>query len=113
MEGRISSSGLFDLGLILFAVKHYQDRLTGIYFGKIWYITDYFVQADKLAVHELAKEDHLFYLVMLLQSIPFIWFGTALCVKRLRNTKLPSWMDTSNLYKATSNWSNSQTDRPD
>src|SRR5437868_3314195 len=77
-------------GLILFAIKYNLDRFIALNFGRTWFINDYFVQADHLAVNELAPEDRRFYLTLIIISIPFIWMGTALCLKRLRDAALPS-----------------------
>jgi uncharacterized membrane protein YhaH (DUF805 family) len=79
-------------GSLLFALKYNLDRLVASLFDRRWYITDYFVQADRLTVEQLSESDLRFYLVLLLLSLPFIWFGTALCLKRLRNAKLPGWL---------------------
>lgn len=91
-KGEISRRDYFLWGIILFAVKYNLDRLTALYHGKSWYFTDYFIQADKLSVTELSESDKIFYLILLLQSLPFIWFGTLLCVKRLRSATLASWL---------------------
>ncbi|HEY3402456.1 MAG TPA: DUF805 domain-containing protein [Ohtaekwangia sp.] len=90
-SGEINRRDYLIWGTILFAVKYNLDRLAGFAFNKRWYISDYFIQADQLAVQELNPDDQIFYLVLLLLSLPFIWFGTVLCVKRLRNAKLPAW----------------------
>jgi uncharacterized membrane protein YhaH (DUF805 family) len=90
-QGEIPRRDYLIWGIILFAIKYNLDRLTAFVFQRTWYITDYFIQADKLTVQELSAEDKTFYLILVLQSIPFIWFGTSLCVKRLRSAKLPAW----------------------
>ena len=91
-KGEINRRDYLIWGLILFAVKYNLDRITALLLNRTWYITEYFIQADQLAVQELSGDDQKFYLILLLQSLPFIWFGTVLCVKRLRNAKLPTWM---------------------
>ena len=79
-------------GLIFFTIKYNLDRLTAFVLDRTWYITDYLIQADKLTVEEMNGEDNTFYLILLLQSIPFIYVGTVLTVKRLRNANLPTWL---------------------
>jgi uncharacterized membrane protein YhaH (DUF805 family) len=91
-KGEVSSREYLIWGLVLFAIKYNLDRLIAFAWDRSWYITDYFIQADKLAVQELTNSDRVFYLVLLAQSLPFIWFGTVLCVKRLRNARIPSWL---------------------
>lgn len=78
-------------GLILFTVKYNLDRLIALAFDKVWFISDYFIQADKMSMGELTEDDRIFYLVLLVQSLPFIWFGTVLCIKRLRSANLQPW----------------------
>jgi uncharacterized membrane protein YhaH (DUF805 family) len=91
-SGEVTRREYLIAGAILFALKYNLDRLIGFFFSRSWYITDYFIQADNLTVMELTDDDRLFYLLLLLQSLPFIWVGTVLCVKRLRNAKLPTWL---------------------
>jgi uncharacterized membrane protein YhaH (DUF805 family) len=91
-KGEINSRDYLIWGIILFAIKYNLDRLIAFAYNKTWYITDYFIQADAASVQELTDPDKLFYGVLLLQSLPFIWFGTVLCIKRLRNAKLPLWL---------------------
>ncbi len=91
-KGEINRKHYLIWGIILFAVKYNLDRLTAIAFDKDWYFINYIIQADQMGVSALSGEDKLFYLVLLAQSIPFIWFGTVLCVKRLRNAQLKTWL---------------------
>ncbi len=91
-KGEVNRRDYLIWGLILFAVKYNLDRITALLFNRTWYITEYFIQADQLAVQELNGDDQKFYFILLFQSLPFIWFGTVLCVKRLRNAKLPTWL---------------------
>src|SRR5579862_5131479 len=91
-KGEITRRDYLLWGVLLFAIKYNLDRIIGRAMEREWFITDYFIQADKLSVLELSEADRNFYLILLLQSLPFIWFGTMLCIKRLRNAKLPSWL---------------------
>lgn len=91
-KGDIARREYLIWGLILFAVKYNLDRWIALEFNKSWFITDYFIQADKLALQDIGAEERIFFLILLLQSLPFIWCGTVLCVKRLRSAKLPGWL---------------------
>jgi uncharacterized membrane protein YhaH (DUF805 family) len=91
-KGEVSRRTYLVWGLILFALKYNLDRLTAIQMDRTWFITDYFIQADKISIQELGNDDRAFFLILLLQSLPFIWFGTVLCVKRLRDAGLPPWL---------------------
>jgi hypothetical protein len=79
-------------GMLLFALKYNLDRLIALDYGKEWYFTDYYVQADTLSTTTIYGEERSFYWSLLLTSLPFIWFGTVLCIKRLRNAELPPWL---------------------
>lgn len=93
VKGEIQRGGYLTWGLILFSIKYILDRFISlVFFQKRWFITDYFIQADRLSVKNLSDNDILFYATLVTISIPFIWFGTILCLKRLRNTGLPLWL---------------------
>jgi uncharacterized membrane protein YhaH (DUF805 family) len=91
-NGEIKRRDYLFWGVLLFAIKYNLDRLIAGFLNRQWFITDYFIQADKLSVQQLDVADRNFYLILLIQSLPFIWIGTVLCVKRLRNAKLPEWL---------------------
>lgn len=91
-DGEVNRRDYLLWGIILFAVKYNLDRVIGIFMGRNWFVWDYFLQADRLSVLELNDADRTFYLTLLFCSLPFIWVGTALCVKRLRNAGLPTWL---------------------
>jgi uncharacterized membrane protein YhaH (DUF805 family) len=91
-QGEIGRKDYLLWGTILFAFKYNLDRLTAWLFGKGWFIVDYLVQVDNLAINELSDNDLYFYIVLILQLLPFIWFGTNLTVKRLRNAKIATWL---------------------
>src|SRR5688572_30817452 len=88
-KGEIARREYLIWGLILFGVKYNLDRAISLSFERRWFITDYFIQADKLSIQDLTSEEKTFFLILLLQSLPFIWFGTVLCIKRLRSASLP------------------------
>lgn len=91
-RGEVNRRDYLLWGVLLFAVKYNLDRLIAHVLNRTWFITDYFIQADKISVRELTDSDRTFYLILLMCALPFIWVGTALCVKRLRNSKLPTWL---------------------
>src|SRR5579859_2308180 len=91
-NGEINRRDYLLWGVLLFAIKYNLDRIIALALDRQWFITDYFIQADKLSVQQLSSSDRTFYLILLIQSLPFIWFGTTICVKRLRNANLPGWL---------------------
>ncbi len=90
--GEIGRRDYLIWGAILFAVKLNLDRLTASLMGRSWDITSYYTQVDHVALSTLTEADQIFFGVMILTSIPFIWVGTLLCLKRLRDAKFPNWM---------------------
>lgn len=75
-------------GSLLFFVKYILDRLISQEFGHTWFVTDYFIQADHLGLLAIPEADQQYYLTLLLASIPFIFLGTILSIKRLRDAGL-------------------------
>ncbi len=90
-NGTINRKHYFIWGLLLFAIKYNLDRLVALYHEKNWIIINYFLATEN--VSELGNsEDRLFYLQLLLLSIPFVYFGTVLTLKRLRDAGKSPWL---------------------
>ena len=91
------SSGTIDrgpyavIGLIGFAVKHNLDRLiASLVFHRPWSLFNYLEpMQDVLRITALSRPDAIFLESMVLFSLPFIWVGVALTMKRLRSANLP------------------------
>src|SRR3974390_3433943 len=107
MEGRTmkftnlwSSKGTIDrgpyavVGLVGFAIKHNLDRvLAFLAFHRQWSLFNYWIPLSRAArVTALAPADRTFLLSMLLLSLPFIWVGVVLTMRRLRGAGLPAWL---------------------
>ena len=85
--------GAFALvGFIGFALKHNLDRILATsVFHRPWGLFNYLVPLRDVArISELQREDIIFLESMVLLSLPFIWVGFALTIKRLRSSGLPS-----------------------
>jgi uncharacterized membrane protein YhaH (DUF805 family)/uncharacterized protein YndB with AHSA1/START domain len=77
-------------GVLLFVVKHNLSRaLAGAAFDRPWGLFNYVRPADALRFSELAEADQTFFLVQVAISLPFIWMGVALSLRRLRSAGLP------------------------
>lgn len=80
-------------GLLLFALKYNLDRIVSLgIFDRNWYIIDYFVLPDRISEADMAYDEFNFYIALLASSLPFIFLGTILTVKRLRNASLSRWL---------------------
>ena len=92
-SGKISRGPFLLWAGILFAIKYNVDRLLllGV-FHREWSLFSYFEQPfagiQSLSPAQNPKEA----LVLLLVSLPFLWVGLVLCVKRLRSAHLPFWL---------------------
>jgi len=91
LVGRIGRARYLASGFILFAIKHNFDRILAASFGYAWSPLSYwvFVTPDGIgAINSLAG----FYCALILLAIPFMWMGTALTMRRLRDAGLPLWL---------------------
>ncbi len=79
------------LGLLLFALKHNLDRATAAFvFHRVWGLTSYWVPLQEVAgITRLRTADAVFLGTMVILSLPFIWVGVVLTLKRLRSAGLP------------------------
>jgi uncharacterized membrane protein YhaH (DUF805 family) len=94
-RGDINRGQFLIAGLVLFGVKYTLDRAISIlFFGRPWFITEYFIRLRSFDVTGLSEQDTVFYATMAALSLPFIFVGTLLCVKRLRNAGLSPWFTT-------------------
>jgi len=82
------------VGLVGFAIKHNLDRLlaNGV-FHRRWNLSNYWVPVgDVVRITALPKEEIRLLASMVALSLPFIWVGVVLTLKRLRTALLPPWM---------------------
>src|ERR1700732_2163267 len=92
-NGTISRTSFIIWGAVLFGLKYNLDRVL-IYwlFGRQWSFFSYFEQPFP-RIHNLSPaQSPKEYAVLLLVSLPFLWAGVSLCVKRLRDAELPLWL---------------------
>ncbi|MGH9788520.1 MAG: DUF805 domain-containing protein [Candidatus Acidiferrales bacterium] len=94
LDGTIERGPYLVFGLLLFALKHNLDRFLASYvFDRPWGLFNYWIPLDRAArVTELSRDDALFLAAMVALALPFIWFGVALTVKRLRAVQLSLWL---------------------
>lgn len=93
-DGTIGRGSYLFWGTLLVAVKFNLDRFIGGYFfGKPWSLFD----SDFLKLYlwqpDLKRQDWPYYLTLLAASLPFIWTGTVLTLRRLRSLGWnPGWL---------------------
>jgi hypothetical protein len=80
------------VGALGFALKHNLDRLVATYaFHRPWSLFNYWVPVrDVGRITELSRHEAAFLATMLALSLPFVWVGVVMTLKRLRSAKLPS-----------------------
>jgi hypothetical protein len=80
------------VGVAGFALKHNLDRLVASYgFHRPWGFFNYWVPLSNIGrITDLHGQDALFLGTLLALSLPFVWVGIALTLKRLRSAGLPS-----------------------
>ncbi len=93
-EGAISRERFALIGVIGFAIKHNLDRfLATVVFDREWGIFNYWVSPfGALSLTELLEQEGSFIAALVATSLPFIWIGVVLTLRRLRATGLPAWM---------------------
>ena len=92
-RGEVARRTFLGWVLVLFAVKYNLDRLVlKAAFGRDWSLRSYFEQplpwGEGLTPARNAEE----FAALLIISLPFLWMGAVLCLKRLRSARLPLWL---------------------
>jgi len=82
------------VGVLGFALKHNLDRLVATYFfHRPWGLFNYWVPVRDVArVTGLGGPEARFLATMVALSLPFVWVGVALTMRRLRSAGLPSYL---------------------
>jgi hypothetical protein len=77
-------------GSALMAVKYNVDRAVAWFgFHRPWYFWNYIKPHGVGAIAAIPPDDHAFFYVMLLTSLPFLAVGVFLTIRRLRSARLP------------------------
>ena len=79
-------------GALLFFIKYNLDRLIAAAFMRDWYLPDYFLYTDELPALSSEPDALKFYATLIAVSLPFVAAGTSLCLQRLRDAGLPTWL---------------------
>ena len=88
-RGSVGRARYLVTGVALLAVKHNIDRFLAAVFGYPWGIFNYWVFDSPRGIVQLKSDDATFYAVLLLTALPFIWVGTVMTLRRLRDADLP------------------------
>ena len=89
-EGMIGRGMYAVVGLLGFAIKHNLDRFVASFgFHRPWGLFNYWVPVRDVArITALDSDEARFLATMVALSLPFIWVGVVLTIKRLRSAGL-------------------------
>lgn len=77
----------------LFAVKFVLDwAVSEAIFGRSWNVFDYFRTQGSIGNAFRDNHDRVHYASLLLLSLPFLWAGVVLTLRRLRSARLPEYL---------------------
>jgi uncharacterized membrane protein YhaH (DUF805 family) len=88
-QGRIGRARYLATGLILLAIKHNIDRILAAAYGYPWTVFNYWVFKTPSGIETITRRESSFYAELLIIALPFIWIGTVLTLRRLRDANLP------------------------
>ena len=91
-QGRVGRARYLATGVILLAIKHNIDRVVAATYGYPWSVFNYWVFKTPSGIEGLTRKEANFYAELLIIALPFIWIGTVLTLRRLRDTGLPLWL---------------------
>jgi uncharacterized membrane protein YhaH (DUF805 family) len=92
-DGRVGRGEYLLWGVALFAVKYNLDRiLTAVWFGRSWTLFDQ--EQVQLYLWQSVRPniERLYFLTLLALSLPFLWAGVVLTLRRLRALGWPPWL---------------------
>jgi uncharacterized membrane protein YhaH (DUF805 family) len=91
--GEITRAPFAIWAVILFALKYNLDRVVlQVLFGRQWSVFSYFDQPFPGIQYLSPAQTPRELAALLLASLPFLWAGVILCIKRLRSAQFPSWL---------------------
>ena len=91
-QGRVGRARYLAIGVILLVIKHNIDRIVAASHGYPWTVFNYWVFKTPSGIDGITRDEANFYAELLIIALPFIWIGTVLTLRRLRDTGLPLWL---------------------
>lgn len=91
--GRIDRGRYALAGILLFALKYNLDRLLARrLFRRDWSLWSYLDVPGLDSISAIAGGDALYGLTLVAVALPFVWIGTVLTIRRLRDAGFPLWL---------------------
>jgi len=91
-QGKVGRTRYLISGLLLLGIKHNLDRLVAALCGYPWRILNYWVSDIPTGIANITRREASFYALLIVIALPFIWIGTVLTLRRLRDANLPLWL---------------------
>jgi uncharacterized membrane protein YhaH (DUF805 family) len=91
-RGKVGRTHYFIAGFLLLALKHNIDRIVAVSFGHEWSVFNYWIFDSPLGILGVVGRQAVLYALLLAIALPFIWIGTVLTLRRLRDANLPLWL---------------------
>jgi uncharacterized membrane protein YhaH (DUF805 family) len=91
-QGTIGRARYLATGVVLLAIKHNIDRVLAAAYGHPWSIFNYWVFDRPQGIEAITPREANFYASLVAVALPFIWIGTVLTLRRLRDADLPLWL---------------------
>jgi len=93
-QGTVDRRRYFMVGVVGFGIKHNIDRIIATaVFGRRFTPLNYWIApVDAIRIDLLPASDAKFIATMAAVSLPFIWVGLAMTIRRLRSAGLPLWL---------------------
>lgn len=91
--GRVGPRAYLAAGIVFFTVKYIMDAVVAMqFFGRPWLLLEALEPSRFYGIWSAPREELPFLAVLFALSVPFIIFGSALTVRRLRDAGLPLWL---------------------
>ncbi|HEY9784413.1 MAG TPA: SRPBCC family protein [Candidatus Obscuribacterales bacterium] len=92
-EGELDRLPYLITGTVLLGIKYNIDRAIAWFgFNRSWSLTEYFWPGKTIDVLLTSKGEQAFFGTLIAASLPFIWIGVVLTLRRMRAAKLPLWL---------------------
>jgi hypothetical protein len=92
-NGKVTRAPFVVWATLLFGLKYNLDRLIlQLLFDRPWSLFSYFEQPFPAIPGLSPAQNPKEFFALLAASLPFLWAGITLCLKRLRSARLPLWL---------------------
>lgn len=92
-DGTVGRAKYATLGIFLVMVKYLIDHnVSKFVFHREWSLLEYIAPGSDFDLKNILQNEMVFYMTMLVLSLPFAWTGSVLTIRRLRSAGLPTML---------------------